>query len=246
MRDGVPDGNGALPGPNDFTDRDNDMLVDDFDNNGVPDNRFILDGSSAWVPDSDSFDDYTGEDGLTPRGTVPFQGSCPKDGTDTGPPDLPGFEAGYLPSSYCVRVPTSGFVNQVALKVAPGFFISDQFSLSLPIRFQFDHGQGSFAGLLLGLRGEVLFWSQEDATGFVAPSVFFGATYGQIQPKPPPRDPSRPAPFIVSGPIGVHVGSNLRVRFHRSVGLFLGPEFNVLFPDFLLHIDIAGGLEVAF
>jgi hypothetical protein len=115
----------------------------------------------------------------------------------------------------------------------------------LPLRFQFNAGTSSFSHLTLGLRGEVLFSEATTATGLLG-GFFFGATYGQIQVKPPPKDPTRPAPYAKSGPVGAHVGSNIRYRFIRNFGVIVSPEVDVQFPGFLLDLDLMAGVEGAF
>jgi hypothetical protein len=115
----------------------------------------------------------------------------------------------------------------------------------MPFRFQFNAGEGSFSHMLIGLRGELLFSEMKSATGFPI-GWFFGATYGQIQAKPPPRDPSRAAPYVVSGPVGLHTGINFRWRLHRNFGLIISPELDFQFPDVLFNADLAGGVEAAF
>jgi hypothetical protein len=248
-------------------------LVDDWNNvdmMGVPGKvlRNFFDLSSAWVPDKDSYDDYIDyrlnpdmtlfiEPGTglpvetVPRGRTPAPGNCSADGTATGPldvehPDTPGvLFTEYMPSKYCVRVEQPGVVANLALRGNIGYFLSDTFALSLPLRFQFNAGTSSFSHLLIGLRGEVLFSPATTATGFLA-GFFFGATYGQIQVKPPPKDPARAAPYAKSGPVGAHVGVNLRYRLHRHFGLIVSPEVDVQFPGLLFNMDLMGGVEGAF
>jgi hypothetical protein len=223
-------------------------VPDDYNGDGVADNRFFYDDRSAWVPDADSFDDYETPD--IPRGLTRVPGNCAADGVPSGPLDLenpdgsPRFSR-YDASRYCVRVEQPGVVSNLALRVNPGYFLSDSFALSLPVRFQFDAGQGSFAHLLIGLRGELLFSPMTEPTGLPI-SWFFGATYGQIQAKPPPRDPSRPAPYVISGPFGVHTGINVRLRVHRNFGFIVSPEIDFQFPDMLFNGDLSGGIEAAF
>jgi hypothetical protein len=238
--DGTPD---AMT---DAFDRNGDGFADDLDGDTFPDNRYYFDDQSAWVPDADSFDDYEDASFGIPRGTTPVSVNCAGDGKATGPLDLPneGFTT-IEPSSYCVRVQSPGLVPNLALRFTPGYFLSKSFALSLPIRFQFNSGEGTFSNLLIGLRGELLFSEMDSATG-VPISWFFGATYGQIQAKPPPKDPARDAPFITSGPIGLHTGINLRIRVHRNFGFIIGPEVDVLLPKLLLHGDLSGGFEAAF
>jgi hypothetical protein len=76
--------------------------------------------------------------------------------------------------------------------------------------------------------------------------VFFGATYGQIQARPKPKDPGRPAPWAISGPLGLHAGLNVRWRIVRNFGLILAPEFDVMIPNLLFHGDLSLGVEAAF
>lgn len=238
LTDADPDGDGV---PNTF----------DFDGNGTQDNRYYFNPASAWVPDKDSFDDYEDQAGGVPRARTPLPGTCEADGIATGPLDVESTDGSggnfldYVPSKYCVRVEQPGVVNNLALRLNPGYFITDGFALSLPIRIQFNSGEGSMSNMLIGLRGEVLFSEMEEPTGFPI-SFFFGATYGQIQAQPPPKDASIAAPFVTSGPIGAHIGMNVRWRIHRNFGLIVAPEFDVQFPGLLFNFDLAGGLEAAF
>ena len=242
--------------------------VPDFDAMGNPTmvTRSYFNETSAWVPDKDSYDDYEeykkdpqGQvliDPMTnmptvtvPRGKTPVPGNCSADGTATGPlgvmgPDGKPFTT-ITPSKYCVRVEQPGMVANLALRANVGYFLSDSFALSLPLRFQFNAGTSSFSHMTLGLRGEYLFSPATSGVGLLG-GFFFGATYGQIQVKPPPKDPTRPAPFAKSGPIGAHVGVNVRYRFIRNFGVIVSPEVDVQFPGFLLDLDMMGGVEGAF
>jgi len=219
----------------------------DYDQNGTQDNRYYFVLTSAWVPDKDSFDDYEGQG--VPRARTPVPGTCEADGKATGPiglEDQSGVPfADYVPSKYCVRVEQPGVVSNLALRLNPGYFITKSFALSMPIRIQFNSGEGSMSNMLIGLRGEVLFSEMKEATGFPI-SFFFGATYGQIQAQPPPKTSGAAAPFVTSGPIGAHVGVNVRYRLHRNFGLIAAPEFDVQFPGLLFNFDLAGGVEAAF
>jgi hypothetical protein len=213
--------------------------------------RIFFDDRSAWVPDADSFDDFEQPELNIPRGVTPVSSKCAGDGQASGPltiinlnDGLPEFTTDE-PSKYCVRVETPGIVTNLALRLNPGYWITDTFALSLPFRLQFDSGEGTLSNMLIGLRGELMFNKQEEATGFPI-SWFFGFTYGQIQAKPPPKDPARPAPYVISGPFGGHTGFNFRWRVHRNFGLIIGPEIDVQFPDLLFNVDIGGGVEAAF
>lgn len=240
--DGNFDGGDALDG-------NMDGLPDDFNGDGAPDNRFYFDDRSAWVPDADSFDDYENPELGIPRGRTPVPGNCDADGTATGPIgelDQDGqMFTSIMPTRYCVRVETPGVVNNVGLRLNPGYFISETFALSLPLRFQFDAGEGSFSHMLIGVRGELLFSPMKLATGFPI-SWFFGATYGQIQAKPPPKDPARAAPYVTSGPIGLHTGVNVRFRVHRNFGFIVSPEIDFQLPGVLFNGDLSAGVEAAF
>jgi len=217
--------------------------------------RFLFDPQSAWVPDADSFDDLESVDPNTghidiKRGKTPLSTSCAADGKRSGPTDVEDSKTGMKfttlePSSYCVRVVKPGMVTNLAIRLNPGYWLTHSFALSVPFRFQFNAGKGSFSHMLIGLRGELMFSDQTKATGFPV-SWFFGATYGQIQAKPPPKDPKRPAPYAVSGPFGLHTGVNFRFRIHRNFGFIVSPEVDAQFPDFLFNIDLAGGVEGAF
>jgi hypothetical protein len=236
-----------------------------FDMNGNPtlwEDRFLFDDTSGWVPDADSFDDYEEYDGnmlIIPRATTPVSSQCEADGTETGPAavqgrsfslppeSLPplGMARPPEPSTYCVRVAASGFVPGLALRLTPGYFITEGFAISLPLRFQLDSSGGPFGKIQLGLRGEVLFSEMDSATGFPV-SWFFGASYGKIEVKPPPKDPSREVPWVVGGPLGLNTGINVRYRIHRNFGLVASPEVGVYLPDLLLNLEISIGAEAAF
>ena len=242
-----------------FQDRNKDGMPGDpfeiYDNMGMligTETRYLFDDTSGWVPDADSFDDYEEYDPDTgmliiPRATTPVSTQCEADGTATGPM-LPGSTSPYPtiePSSYCVRVAASGFVPGLALRLTPGYFITDSFALSLPLRFQLDSSGGAFGKVQVGLRGELLFSEMDSATGFPV-SWFFGASYGKIEVKPPPKDPSRDVPWVVGGPLGLNTGVNVRYRIIRNFGLILSPEVDLFLPDVLLNLEISIGAEAAF
>jgi hypothetical protein len=212
--------------------------------------RYLFDTASPWVPDADSFDDY--DPGTTPRGRTPLTANCEADGKPSGPTAMDVTDKNGLPyttmtpTRYCVRVAKPGFVPGFALRANLGYFVSDAFAVSIPFRFQFNAGEGSFAHILLGLRGELMLSQFTQPTG-TAVSWFFGATYGQIQARPEPPDNSSIAgPYVISGPLGLHTGINIRVRLHRNFGLIFSPEIDVLLPELLLHGDLAAGVETAF
>jgi hypothetical protein len=196
---------------------------------------------TAWVPDGDS-EDTLGELG----------GECSADGTVTGPESFRAAQAAnptgdnsaaLFPSSYCVRMKSQGFVPQVALRANVGYFITPRFAASGLFRFQFASGEGTLAGILLGARAEYLF-SEPRATGLLL-SGFGGLTFGQIQAQPP-SDDSDNAPYAVTGPLGVHVGSTIRYRIVPNFGLFAAPEIDLQMIAWMVHIDGTLGVEAAF
>jgi hypothetical protein len=231
-----------------------------FDMNNQPtefETRYLFDDTSGWVPDADSFDDYEEIDAngrvIIPRASTPVSTQCEADGTETGPssapnrsfsvpgqPNMPG-----EPSSYCVRVAASGFVPGYALRLTPGYFITETFAVSLPMRFQLDSSGGAFGKIQIGARGELLFSEMDSATGFPV-SWFFGASFGKIEVKPPPKDPSREVPWVVGGPVGLNTGVNVRFRLHRNFGLIASPEVDIYLPDLLLNLELSIGAEAAF
>ena len=97
------------------------------------------------------------------------------------------------PSNYCVRVVKPGMVSNLALRLNPGYFITDSFALSLPMRFQFNAGKGSFSHMLIGLRGELLFTDRlKTATGFPIVVVLRRRPTDRSRPSRRPRIPSAP------------------------------------------------------
>jgi hypothetical protein len=219
------------------------------ENDFTLEDRYVFNTNSAWVPDADSYDDY--EDAMLgiPRGTTPLSSKCAADGKSSGPPGIKGPKGeiftNYEPTSYCVRVEAPGFVSNLALRLNPGYFVTERFALSMPVRIQFKAGKGTLSHVLIGARGELLFTKMDKATG-VPISWFFGATFGQIQAKPPPKDPTRASPFVVSGLFGVHTGVNFRIRVHRNFGFIIAPEVDLQIPDLMFNVDIGGGVEGAF
>ncbi|MFI5307606.1 MAG: hypothetical protein ACHQ53_09655 [Polyangiales bacterium] len=184
---------------------------------------------NAWVPDADSEDS---------KG--PLKGNCAADGKKSGP-NMPQL----FPTKYCVRVKQPGFVPNPMLRLAVGHFILPRFALVGLMRFQFSHGNGGFSGILLGARGEYLF-TKPTPMGLMV-SGFGGLTFGQIQARPPATGTTQGAPFVKSGPAGVHVGATVRYRFTEHVGLFAAPEVDVQLPMLLMNVDFTlAGVEAAF
>ncbi len=219
-----------------FTDRPPPGAPDSvFDTGG----NFVTDG--LWVPDGDSYD-RNGN-----RASDVFDGQCPADGTVTGPHVTATATGDTVinPSKYCVQIRSPGFQAFPALRLSGGYFITERIGVSGMVRYQLDAGEGTLAGILLGARGEFLVLGSQQARG-LSLSLFLGASMGQIQVKPPSRTENEAAPFAVSGLAGAHAGVTLRYRFHRSFGLFLAPELDLQFPDFLMNIDLTLGPEVAF
>jgi hypothetical protein len=190
---------------------------------------------TAWTPDADSADSIG-----------PLDNECAGDGKATGPDvyRLSGNPADLFPSSYCVRMRSTGFVPQAALRANIGYFVTPRIAASALLRFQLSSGQGTLAGILLGARGEYLL-TEPRAKGLMA-SAFVGVTFGQIQAQPPADGSTEEAPFVKTGPLGVHVGSTVRYRFMPNFGLFVAPELDVQLPAVMLHLDATLGAEGAF
>jgi hypothetical protein len=171
-------------------------------------------------------------------------------GTD-GTPILPG-NTSYEPStadgcgaaenSYCVRLESGGFLPALAMRVTMGYWIIPRLALAATVRFQFDAGQGSLANLLLGARAQYRI-TEPMATGIDA-SAFLGARYGQIQLKPPQNGAVEP--YIISGLNGVQIGGVIAYRFVKNFGIHFTPEIHLLFPTFLMVVDLTAGIQVAF
>ena len=199
--------------------------------------------ANAWVPDADSSDGYTD----TGEGVafIPLGGACPADGIETGPPRMPNDMRPLVPSRYCVRVKKPGFATQFAMRAAVGYFLAQDFSISLLTRFQFSAGEGTLAHMLFGARLEYMF-TKTKARGLMI-SGFLGGTFGQIQAQPAAEKPVGGEPWIKSGLQGAHIGTNIRYRFTDNIGMFMAPEFDLQFPTFLWNIDLTVlGAEYAF
>jgi hypothetical protein len=203
--------------------------------------RWLVDQNSTprdntpWIPDGDTH---------LPNG-MPIGGECAGDGNPSHPSGmLDGMPVSPVPTSYCVRVNSPGFVANVALRSEIGYWVLPRLALAGVLRFQFDSGQGQLANILLGARAEYLL-TQPVVTGLML-SVFGGGTFGQIQAQPPSQGGSGGAPYVETGLAGVHFGGSLRYRLSRNFGLHASPEINILFPAFLFAIDTTFGVEVAF
>jgi hypothetical protein len=207
-----------------------------FPEPGTHDNRL-----TAWLPDADS------EDSLSASNGEALGGNCSADGTKTGPAYYdPTMNTGLLlPSRYCVRVKNPGFVPNFALRAAVGHFITDQIGLAAILRFQFSSGEGTLASMLLGARGEYMLTARR-SRGLML-SAFAGATFGQIQAKPPATGDTEGSPFAKSGLIGAHVGANVRYRINPNFGVYASPEIDIQFPSFMFNLDLTvAGVEAAF
>jgi len=97
----------------DTLDYDMDGVPDDFNGDGMPDNKFLFNDQGARIPDADSFDDYEEVDWQTntvtiPRATLPVSETCAADGIATGPLEVSGqngrpmFQS-WRPSRCCLR-----------------------------------------------------------------------------------------------------------------------------------------------
>ena len=56
----------------------------------------------------------------------------------------------------------------------------------------------------------------------------------------------RAAPYVTSGPFGLHTGVNVRFRVHRNFGFIVSPELDLQLPALLFNADLSGGVEAAF
>jgi len=78
-------------------------------------------------------------------------------------------------------------------------------------------------------------------------SGFLGGTVGQIQARPPAAHATGDEPWVKSGLQGAHIGTNIRYRFTNNIGIYMSPELDVQFPEFLWNIDLTVlGAEYAF
>ena len=194
--------------------------------------QFHADRVTEWVPDSDSNDSLSGGAGIG--------GRCPGDGIRTGP----GFDK-LLPSSYCVRVRSPGFVPVAALRFAFGYYFTERLAGSIVGRFQFSGGEGLLAQLLFGVRAEYALFGKPRSEGFY-PTLFAGLTMGELQVQPSFDRVRADAPWAESGILGAHIGGNLRYRLHRNFGLIASPELDLQFPNMLFNIELPVGVELAF
>lgn len=184
----------------------------------------VFNEDSPWVPDADS------ADALGPLG-----GACSADGTATA--------VGEDPSSYCVRLKSPGLAGGYAIRLAGGFFFTDDFSGALLLRINPDAGAGTLSSLLIGARGE--YWLGPLGGSKVIGTVFGGLTVGQIQAQPNAAYDN--GPYVASGPIGVHAGFGMRYPISETISFYGAPELVVLFPDFMVHIDLTiAGVEATF
>jgi hypothetical protein len=190
---------------------------------------------NSWVPDADSSDSIG-----------PLKGNCSADGVPSGPPTATNPTPTHiLPTKYCVRVKAPGFVPALAMRMAVGHFITPKIALAALMRLQFVSGKGSLANLLLGARAEYLLTAPKPKGLMI--SAFAGATVGEIQAKPPAPGKNKNAPFVKSGLMGVHLGSNIRYRISPNFGLFAAPELDVQLPTLLVNVDLTlAGVEAAF
>lgn len=202
---------------------------------------------TAWEPDADSRDSF-GELG----------GGCSADGIITGPLSEDEANDGFIqaldaddvpravyPSKYCVRVKSAGFVPGIALRSAVGYFVTETISVAALLRLQFASGNGSLAGMLLGARGEYMLTPPRGKGLMISP--FAGLTLGQIQAQPSADGNTDDAPYVKSGMMGAHFGTNFRYRFSKHFGVFAAPELDLQFPTFLINVDLTfAGVEGAF
>ncbi len=144
---------------------------------------------------------------------------------------------------FCVGIDAPGLTTTFALRVTTGYFLLDDLALAVTWRFQPSAGQGGFSNMLLGLRAEYRFTDAVE----VGPAFhgFVGTSWGQIQPQPnQPRTDE--GPYVRSGLNGVQVGGVVTYHIARNFGLHITPEVHLLFPAFLLNIDVTAGAVLSF
>ena len=108
-------------------------------------------------------------------------------------------------------------------------------------RYQMDAGEGSLANFLSGLRVGANIIEPTDDVG-VRALAFVGTSYGQIQLHPGQNGDDEP--YMISGLNGVQIGGTVGYWFMKNVGIFVTPEVHILFPTFLLNIDITAGISI--
>lgn len=138
-----------------------------------------------------------------------------------------------------VHVENGGLVPTLALHLQAGYRINEQFYASLMGRIQLARGEGTLAGILLGVRGGYVLLDQ-GSKGYAA-DVFVGAGVGQIQPQV-----VSDGPYAVSGTGAFEVGARGMYRITDGVSVVLSPHLFTMFPTFLINVDITAGAQIAF
>ncbi len=196
---------------------------------------FVQDGMLAddVRPGEERFD--AGGQSLGPRPDAPHTpdawvtgGNCPLD-------------------SYCVRVAQPGFVPNLAIRFAVGYYFLDWLGAAAFVRFAPFSGYGDLSFMLLGARLQIRpLADMERQNGGTGPSlsVHAGVSIGQVQHQPPGNGDN--APWVISGMAGVPFGVTFVYRFSKNFGLYAEAEAMFQFPSFMFNADISGGLEVGF
>jgi hypothetical protein len=219
------------------------------DGPGVFNSRFFFDDRSAWVPDGDSFDDFENPEFDIPRGTTPAPGNCEADGIATGPLDLRNpsgepFEQ-ELPSRYCVRIEQPGFAFMPALRLLLGGWVLPRLALGFLYQGYFGIDTNDlFGSQLFGVHAEYLALGAQGRG--VTLSLLAQLTAGRTETPVPPKDPERPTPNALSGPLGGLVGALVRVWPVSDFALFVAPAGGFRFPAGQLVIDLSAGAELPF
>jgi hypothetical protein len=148
-------------------------------------------------------------------------------------------------TDYCVRIETSGFVPTFGLRLAVGYYFLPRLAAAFAFRWQPNAGEGTLAGLLLGLRLQYLL-TEPAPDGFNA-AAFVGTSFGQIQPQPSQNGTGEePEPYVRSGLNGIQLGTVLGYRIMKNFGIQVTPEIMFQLPLFLFNIDLTLGIEVGF
>ncbi len=138
-----------------------------------------------------------------------------------------------------VHVVNSGLVPTLAVHLSAGYRFNPKLYAAVMGRIQIARGEGTLAGVLLGARGGYVLLDQ-GVKGFGA-DVFAGLGVGQIQPQVVDN-----GPYAVSGTGAFELGGRALYQLTESLGLVLSPHAFIMFPTFLMNLDITAGAQLAF
>ncbi len=138
-----------------------------------------------------------------------------------------------------VHVVNGGLVPTLAIHLSAGYRFDEKLYAAVMGRIQVARGAGTLAGVLLGVRGGYVILDQ-GVHGFAA-DVFAGLGVGQIQPQVVDN-----GPYAVSGMGALELGGRGLYGLTESVALVLSPHAFVMFPTFLIKVDITAGAQLAF